>query len=640
MLGFMRKHARSTFIKIVFWILIAVFVSWGVGVMVTGDKVNVAAMVDGEPISAQEYARAHERMERVYRELYRENLNPQLLAQLNLGQRALDDLVTERLLKREAERLGLRVSDDEVRESILEIPNFQDGSRFDRNRYLNVLRASRVSPAEFEESQRETLLVGKLEGLLTDGLTVSDQEVRDLHALESEKVDLSFVKVPFEQFKAAATVSDSEVADYYEKNRERFRRPDNVTIAYVTYAPEHFGAKLAITDEAIQEYYEAHKTDYEQPERWKLAHILFAVPADADDAAKNAIKAKAAGVLITARIGGGKEFAELAKKNSEDALTAENGGDLGIVAPGTLEAALEEAVQTLEVGAVSDPVISSRGFHLIRLEEKIPGGPKPLAEVKDEIVKALQERGADDAARDALEADLERARGGTALEEIASGHGLTVTTTPRMSRGQTIVGVKSASLLNTALSLEPDAVDQVMDVEPPYYLFKVTEKTASTIPPLEELRTTIADTLTKDKTKEAAKAAAEELLTAARSAGTADALLDAAKSKGYAVDTTGPFARSGAVPKLAPAPLQDEAFALTTTAPLGARSYFTPDAAVVVALKERVPADEAALTDEKRQTLRDQAVSRKRQDVLEAYHNALRERAEITVNPDVIARAS
>jgi peptidyl-prolyl cis-trans isomerase D len=142
MLGFMRKHARSSFIKIIFWMIIVVFVFWGVGVMVAGgDKVNVAATVDGEPISVQTFARAQERMERVYRELYREHMSPQVLAQLNLGQRALDDLVTELLLKHEAGRLGLQVTDDEVREAILDIPTFQDGARFDRTRYLNALRA-------------------------------------------------------------------------------------------------------------------------------------------------------------------------------------------------------------------------------------------------------------------------------------------------------------------------------------------------------------------------------------------------------------------------------------------------------------------------------------------------------------------
>jgi peptidyl-prolyl cis-trans isomerase D len=643
MLGFMRKHARSSFIKIVFWMIIVVFVFWGVGVMVAGgDKVNVAATVDGEPISAQTYARAHERMQRVYRELYKENLNPQILAQLNLGQRALDDLVTEMLLKREAGRLGLQVTDDEVREAILDIPTFQDGARFDRTRYLNALRANRITPAEFEESQRETLLVNKLEGLITDGLTASDQEIKNVYALENEKIDLSFVKVPFSQFKDAATVSDAEVAEYYEKNKERFRKPDSVTLSYITYAPETFAEKVPVSDQAVQDYYDAHQSDYEQPERLRLQHILWTVPPGADEVTKNQIRAKAALALIAARIGDRDTFVKLVADNSEDELTKENGGDLGVVARGQLEAPLEEAAFKIEkVGDVSDIVESSRGMHIIRLDEKLPAGTKPLAEVKDEIVKELRSRGADDAARNALAADLEKARAGTSLDDIASAEGLTVTTSAPHARGQMIPGVKAGGkLVNEALLLEKDAVDQLMDAEPPYYLFKVVDKTPSTIPPLEDVKTAITETLTRDKTKEAARAAAGALLASAREGGGAQALLDQAKAKGYTVDTTGPFGRGEPIPKLAPAPIKDEAFALTAAAPLGTKPFVTGDAAVVVALKERVAADDSGLTDEKRQGLRDQIVARKRQDVLETYRNSLRERAEITVNPDILARAA
>lgn len=640
MLGFMRKHQRSPLIKIVFWFLIFIFVGWGVGVMVSGgDRVNVAATVDGEPISAQTYARAHERMQRVYRELYRENMNPQILAQLNLGQRALDDLVTEMLLKQEAKRLGLQVTDDEVREAILDIPTFQDGARFDRTRYLNALRASRLTPAEFEESQRETLLVTKLEGLLTDGLTASDQEVKNLYALESEKVDVTFVKVPFSQFKDNAKVEDTEVAEYYEKNKERFRKPDTVKIAYVTYDPAHFGEKLPIEDQAIQDYYDAHKDDYEQPERRHLQHILFMIPPDADAAKKDEIKAKAAAVLTEARGGDKAKFVELAKKNSEDQLSVDNGGDLGVVAQGALEAPLEAAAFALaNPGDVTDAVESSRGVHIIRLDEIVPGGPKPIADVRDEIVKELRSRGADDAARNALTADLEKAKAGTSLDDIAAAHGLTVTTSPLMSRGQTIPNVKSASLITNALAMEPNAIDQIMDPEPPYFLFKVAEKVPSAIPPLEDVKEGIVELLTHEKTKEAARTAADALLESARKGG-ATALVDEAKAKGYEVDTTGAFGRNDAIPKLSPAPIKNEVFALTTASPLAPKTFVSADAAVVYALKERIPADASGLTDEKKQALRDQAVARKRQDVLENYRNELRERAEVTINPDVVARA-
>jgi peptidyl-prolyl cis-trans isomerase D len=483
--------------------------------------------------------------------------------------------------------------------------------------------------------------VTKLEGLLTDGLTASDQEVKNLYALESEKVDVTFVKVPFSQFKDAATLGDTEVADYYEKNRERFRRPETVTVAYVAYDPAHFAEKVPVDDQAIQDYYDAHQSDYEQPERRHLQHILFLVPPDADTKRKDEIKAKAAGVLTEARAGGKDAFVELAKKNSEDTLSVENGGDLGVVARGALEAPLETAAFNLEkAGDVSEIVESSRGIHIIRLDEIVAGGPKPLTDVREDILKELRSRGADDAARAALTADLDKARGGTSLDDLATAHGLTVTTGNPASRGQTLPGVKGTSLTNNALALEPNAIDQVMDPEPPYYLFKVVEKTPSTIPPLNDLKDGIVETLTRDKTKEAARAAADTLLESARKGAGVTAMVDDAKAKGWEVDTTGTFGRNDPIPKLAPAPIKNDVFALSTASPLGPRAFVGSDAAVVYALKERVAADDAGLTDEKKQSLRDQAIARKRQDVLEQYRNGLRERADITVNPDVMARAA
>jgi len=181
----MRKHANSTAVKALYILIIGVFISWGASIMVGGgSKVNVAAMVNGEPITAQEYARAFENMQRVYQQVYRDGFTPQVAAQLNLRQRAIDDLVNDALLRREARRLGLQVTDDEVRDAILNVPNFRTADRFDRTRYLAALRASRTTPAEFEESQRQSLLITKLESLVTDGITVSDREIRDLYALD------------------------------------------------------------------------------------------------------------------------------------------------------------------------------------------------------------------------------------------------------------------------------------------------------------------------------------------------------------------------------------------------------------------------------------------------------------------------
>jgi peptidyl-prolyl cis-trans isomerase D len=637
MLGFMRKHAKGAFIKIVFWMIIIVFVFWGVGVMVSGgDKVNVAAMVNGEPITAQEYARAFENMQRVYQQLYRENFTPQVAAQLNLHARALDDLVNDRLLKREARRLGLQVTDDEVRDAILNIPNFRSGDHFDRTRYLAALRATRTTPTEFEESQRESLLITKLENLLTDGITVTEHEVRDLYALDHDTIDVAFAKVPYAPFHDAATASDAEVSEYYEKNREVFRRPERVTLAYVAYSPKDLEPSVAVSDESVAAYYDSHQSDYETPEKIHLREILFVVPAGADDAARAAIRTTAEGVVAEAK--GGGDFAALARTHSGDPLTKDAGGDLGFVERGKLDAAVDEAAFALETGQVSDLVETPRGFAILEVDEKQASGTQPLAEVRDAIVKVLRENGAEQAARDAVDADLERARNGTPIENLAAARGLTVTTPPSASRAEPLPGVTGPVLLASALALDAGAIDEIVGTEPPYYLFKVTEKIPSDIKPLADVRTQIVETVRTNKARAAAHAAADELLTAAKAAGSGAAgLTSAAKAKTYAVEETGPFNRTQPLPKLGTAPIKDELFALTKDEPFATVNEL-PDAAVVLALKERAPADQAALADSG-DSLRDGATSRKRSAVLDAYRDMLRQRSDITVNPDIVTGA-
>ena len=637
MLGFMRKYARSTFIKVIFWMIIIVFVFWGVGVMVSGgSRVNVAAIVDGEPIGAQTYLRAYENMQRVYQQLYRENFSPQLAAQLNLHQRALDELVTGLLLKREAARLGLQVTDDEVREAILNVPTFQNGGRFDRAHYLASLRASRVTPAEFEESQRETLIITKLESLLTDGLYVSDREVHDLFVLENEGINVVFVKVPYPKFRDAITVTDGEVNEYYEKNQEEFRQPERVTVTYVPYTPTAFEAAVPVSDQSIAAYYESHQSDYETSEKIHARQILVAVPADADDAARSELRTKAEGVLAEARTG--SDFAALARTHSGDPLSAGAGGDLGLVERGTLETPLEDAAFALEPGQVSDLVESARGFYILKVDEKQARTVRPLPEVRDEIVQTLRERGSDQAARDALTADLVRAREGAALDDLAAARGLTATTSPPVSRGQPLAGVQGPALVTTALGLDSGTVEEVVGTDPPFYLFKVGEKTPSAITPLAEARARIVETLRSEKEKEAALVEADAILAAARAAGGAAGLATAAKAKGYAIEETGTFKRNETIPKLGTVPIKDQLFALTVEAPFGAHAYRFPDGAIAFALKERIPPDEASFA-EKSASLRDGALARRRTEVLESYRNMLHQQADISVNPEIVTES-
>ncbi len=634
----MRKHARSVFIKGVFWIIILVFVSWGVGVMVRGGShVNVAAMVNGEPITAQDYARALESMQRVYQQIYRENYTPQVAAQLNLRQRAIDELVDDALLRQEAHRLGLQVTDDEVRDAILNVPNFRSGDRFDRTRYLAALRANRTSPADFEESQRQSLLIMKLENLVTDGTTVSEREIRDLYALDHDQIDVAFVKVPHDKYKDAAALADAEVSEFYEKNLEMFRQPERVALTFIAYAPKDLEASVTVSDEGVAAYYDAHQSDFATPEKAHLREILFVVPGGADDAARASIRKSAEEVLAQAKTG---DFAALARQHSGDPLTKDAGGDLGLVEQGKLDTALDDAAFALAPGEVSDLVETSRGFAIVKLEEKQPSGTQPLAEVRDQIVKTLRESGSDQAARDAVDADLQKAREGARLTDLAAARGLKATTIPPVPRGKPLPGVTSPILLASAFGMEAGGVDEVVGTEAPYYLLKVDDKIASAIPPLGEARAQIVETLQKKKAQATARSAADALLAAARAGSDGlTALTAAAKAKGWTVEDTGPFTRGQPIPKLGGVPIKDELFGLTSAAPF-ASVHELSDAAVVLILKNRLPADESALADA-RTTVRDGAISRKRTAALEAYRTMLRLRSKDTtsINVDIVSGA-
>src|SRR5262245_26048619 len=195
MLEFMRRRARSMWIKVIFSIIVLVFIFWGIGGSIGGGRPDIVANVDGRLISTREFQRAYENRKNAYREVYKDRLTADMLEKLNLRGQTLDQLIDTHLLAAEAQRIGFTVSDDEVRKAISDIPVFQSYGSFDQEQYLRALRYLRTSAGEFEEDQRSQLFIKKLQRLLTDAVQVSDEEVQDLFRLTQEKMTLSFVKI-------------------------------------------------------------------------------------------------------------------------------------------------------------------------------------------------------------------------------------------------------------------------------------------------------------------------------------------------------------------------------------------------------------------------------------------------------------
>lgn len=223
MLDVMRRHAQSWLIKGIFAILIVVFILFWTEPGQKGTGLQVVANVDGSKITLSEYRRSYENLMNVYRNFYREGLSEEIIKMLKLKEKALDSLIDSRLLLKEADNLGLSVSNSELAESISKYPAFQKDNAFDKAQYMAVLKANRLTPEEFEEGQRRNILVSRVEGIIKEGAKVSDDEIWDAYVRQKEKVNVELIRIEPKDFVKDIKVSEDEAKEYFSKNKETLK---------------------------------------------------------------------------------------------------------------------------------------------------------------------------------------------------------------------------------------------------------------------------------------------------------------------------------------------------------------------------------------------------------------------------------
>jgi peptidyl-prolyl cis-trans isomerase D len=620
MLRFLRKYSSSTGIKILYGVLAALFVIWGVGA-VGGQRVDVVARVQGATISRRDVDRATAALQRRYDDMLRGQLSPELARSLDIRGRALDQLIDEALIRNEAARLGITVTESELIEAITQMPELQENGRFDRSRLEDFLRGQR-DRGEFEDELRRSILFRRLQSLVTDGVQVTPAEVEDRYRLDHERADLAFVRIPAADLGKDVVPSDDELQRHLDEHADRYRVPTRVRARYVAYRPADFTAQVEPKDGEIAEYYELHKEDrFTEPEQVRARHILVKVPADASAEVKAAARKKAEGLL--AAVKGGADFATLARKSSDDPGSAAKGGDLGLFPRGRMAPEFEAAAFALEPGGVSDVVETSFGFHVIKVEEHRPGGPKPLDQVRDEIVETLKKERAFELARQEAEAARRKVARGTPFAEAVAGR--TLEETPPFAAGADVPGVGRVKAFgDSAFALGAGEVSDLIETDDAIYLLAPFDRVEAHTPALADVRDRVLADVRRERGEAAARERGEKLLARARESG----LEKAAAEAGADVQTTGAFdRRTATIPKIGPAPaLRADAFSLTADAPLAPKVYAVGGDAIVAALRERLPADMSGFAAA-RDALQDSLLQQKREAVLTAYMDYLKERA-------------
>jgi peptidyl-prolyl cis-trans isomerase D len=633
MLPYLRKYSRS---RVLYGFLAAVFIAWGVGT-VGLTRMDVIATVQGEPITRKQHTRTMGLLQRRYDNLSQGRLSPDFVKNLDIPGKALDELIDSALLAHEGERLGITPTEDEVLLAITQIPELQQNGQFDRDRLRSFLQQER-DRGEFESDMRRQLLYQRFQALATDGVQVSDAELQERYRLDHERVRLAFVRIPASELEAGIKLTDEDLTRFHQEQGERYRVPTRVRARYVAYRVADIAPTIELTEKDVTEWYETNGDQrFMLPERIRARHILVKAAPDAPAEARAAARKKADEILGEIRAGG--DFAAIAKKRSDDKETAAKGGELGVIQRGKLTPSVEAAAWALNAGEVTDIIETPDGFDIVKVEERLDAGLKPLDEVRSEVEQALRTDRALEQARTEATADRREVVDGKPFADAVAPH--KVEETAPFVENAPVAGIgRVPEFTETAFSLGDGEVSDLIETTDAVYLLSPFGREDSHVAPLDEVRARVENDLRQSRAEAAAKERAEQILARAKDIG----LERAAEEARRKVEVTEPFdRRTPSIPTLGFAPeIHDAAFDLTAEAPLGTKVYAAGGDAAVIMLRERIPADMAGLEAEK-DTLRRQMLSQRQTAAFEAFVNFLKERAQrdgqITVRQDALDRS-
>src|SRR5438552_1012698 len=301
MITMMRRYRRA--LQVGLLIVIAAFVATSVFVFgsssLRGDPGTSVATVNGEAISLDRYQRRYQDFVNFYGTRLRERLTPEMAERLGLPQQVVEDLVQEALILQRAGAERLEVNDEELNAQIHAIPDFHENGRFSLKRYEDVLRRVPLSKTAFEDDVRRRMTRIKLEGIVRNGVKLTEGEIAQAFVHNREEVRAAWALVDIAPIIAAVTVTDAELETYFKDHAAEFRLPERRKIQYVTFAPKDFTGTLS--DAQVEKYYTEHAQEFATPRQVKVSHILARVGESGGSAAEDQARAKIAGAIRRAK---------------------------------------------------------------------------------------------------------------------------------------------------------------------------------------------------------------------------------------------------------------------------------------------------------------------------------------------------
>jgi peptidyl-prolyl cis-trans isomerase D len=593
---------------------------------------EVIAEVGGRSVTVADFQSAYQSQVQSYRSQFGEGINDALLRQLGIEQQVLRQLIEEQVATIEAERQGLRVTDDELAEQIMAFPVFQENGQFVGDaRYREFLQAQNppLTVSQFEEGLRRSLLSDRLRAALTDWMAVADAELEREYKTRNEKVKLQVVALTANAFRDKVSVTDADVAAHFDANKDEYRIGEQRKVKYLLLDQDVARQRVNVTPNEVQRDYNQNIQQYQTPEQIRASHILLKT----EGKSEAAVRTQADEILK--QLKAGADFAALAKKYSEDEGSKATGGDLDYFARGRMVAEFETAAFAMKPGELSDVVKSIHGFHIIKVVDHKPEVTRPLEEVREQIQDRLTMQKAQQQVADRAGELAARIKTAGDLDKVGVDAGIKVQFSQLFTRDSPIPGLGvSPQAADAAFGLKDtnEVAGPIATQRGPVFL-ALSDRKDPYVPKLDEVKARVREDLIRTRAADLSRQRGQEI---AASLSAARDFAAAAKSLGLEAKDTELIARGSALPDVgASAEVDKVAFALPVGGVSGAIT--TSDATVIVRVTER---DEATAEEFKkgREAFRTEVLNDRRQKFYNAYMTRVKDQTQIQIKEDVMRR--
>lgn len=600
----------------------------GGGVDFGGPQGNVIAKVGDQEVTATEIQDTARRMgKQQFPSGFPSQFMPFLM------QRAAQQLITQKAMVTEAHRMGFKVTDAELQDELQHGPFasalFPGGTFVGENGYESFIQSNfNMGVQQFEQLLKTDLLVRKLRAALEGGITVSEQELRQQYQHENTKAKFDYAVITLDDVMKQIHPTEAELKSYFEQHKQQYANalPEKRQARYIVIDTEKVRQQVQVTPQELQQYYNSHRDQYRVPEQVNVRHILIKSPTPGpdgkvDEAAVKTAREKAESILKQVQAGG--NFADLAKKYSEDPGSKDNGGSIGWVQRGQTVPEFEQAAFSLPKGQTSGLVRSTFGFHIIHVDDKQEAHVKPLDEVKSQIEPQLA---ADKAAGrvDALAGKVQTDARAGGLDKAAKDTGLNLIETGLFTRTDSLPGLGSApEFMSAVFSARDKGTPDSVHIPQGYVVFQVTKVEPARTPSFEEIRGRVEQ---EYKAEQAGKMLQQKTAELSEKARSQHDLKKAAKELGAAVKTSELVGPTSQVPDLGslsgPAQIVFDMKPGEISAPINAGR-----SGAVVSLLEKQEAPPAQFAASK-DRLREELLQKKRNDFLEVFGGNLQKQLE------------